>query len=411
LSAEEFASLFCVEAWRALARNKLRSTLAALAIMIGIASVVCVVAIGRTGSERAEEQMRNLGENFVWVEAGSRAPSGVRTGTHGTTSLTLDDAEAILREVPLIKTLTPNVDGMVQVVSGDRNWRTRYRGVGPQYLDIRRWPVAFGAAYTEEDVRRAASVCLVGSTTAEKLFGDSNPVGHMIRVDSQLLLVVGVLAPKGQSMGGQDQDDTIILPWTTAQKKIRGRNMTWLDDIIGSAVTPQMVNPAIDEITKLLRQRHHIRPGDEDDFNIRRPDEIINAQIETSHTVSMLLVGIASIALVVGGIGIMNVMLVSVAERTREIGLRVAVGATELAVKLQFIGEAVMLSLFGGALGIVLGVVGCAAIGRFLGWSIGLPISALVLAPGLSAVVGLSFGFYPARAAARLDPIDALRHE
>jgi putative ABC transport system permease protein len=223
--------------------------------------------------------------------------------------------------------------------------------------------------------------------------------------------VVGVLAPKGQSWGGQDQDDTIILPWTTAQKKIRGRNMTWLDDIIGSAVTPEAVNPAIAEITTLLRQRHHIRPGEEEDFNIRRPDEIINAQIETSHTLSMLLVGIASIALVVGGIGIMNVMLVSVAERTREIGLRVAVGATEWAVKLQFLGEAIMLSLFGGALGILLGLIGCAAIGRFLGWSIGLPISALVVAPGISALVGLSFGFYPARAAARLDPIEALRHE
>src|SRR6267378_7344582 len=288
---ETATELFCTEALRAIGRNKLRSALAGLAIMIGIAAVVCVVAIGRAGSRRAEEQLQSLGDNFVWVEAGSRAPSGVRTGTHGTTSLTLEDAAAILREVPLMKRVTPNVDGSLQVVFGERNWRTHYRGVGPDYLEIKRWNVAGGAPYTEEDVRRASSVCLIGETVREKLFDKVDPVGQTIRAGSKLLIVVGVLERKGQSGPGQDQDDAILLPWTTAQKKIRGRNQTW-----------------------------------EDDFNIRRPDEILKARVETSRTLSALLVAVASIALVVGGIGVMNVMLVSVTERTREIGLRLAVG-------------------------------------------------------------------------------------
>src|SRR5438105_4097765 len=360
-------SLFCVEAVRALLRNKLRSALAAVAIMIGVAAIVCVFAIGRAASRRAEEQLRSLGDNFVWIEAGSRAPSGVRTGTHGTTSLTLEDAEAILRDVPLMKRLTPNVDGSLQVVFRERNWRTHYRGVGPDYLDIKRWQVAEGAPYTEEDVRRVSSVCLIGETVREQLFGAADPVGQSIRAGSHLLVVTGVLARKGQSATGQDQDDTLLLPWTTAQKKIRGRNQAWLDDIIGSAVSPEAVNPAIDQITGLLRQRHRIQRGEEDDFNIRRPDEIIKAQIETSHTLAALLLAVASIALVVGGIGVMNVMLVSVTERTREIGLRLAVGATDGAVQLQFLGEAVMLALLGGLSGVVLGAAGCAAIGAALG--------------------------------------------
>ena len=223
---ETATELFCTEALRAIGRNKLRSALAGLAIMIGIAAVVCVVAIGRAGSRRAEEQLQSLGDNFVWVEAGSRAPSGVRTGTHGTTSLTLEDAAANLREVPLMKRVTPNVDGSLQVVFGERNWRTHYRGVGPDYLEIKRWNVAGGAPYTEEDVRRASSVCLIGETVREKLFDKVDPVGQTIRAGSKLLIVVGVLERKGQSGPGQDQDDAILLPWTTAQKKIRGRNQT-----------------------------------------------------------------------------------------------------------------------------------------------------------------------------------------
>jgi putative ABC transport system permease protein len=403
-------NLFFVEALRALFRNRLRSILAALAIMIGIAAVVCVVAIGRAGSSRAEEQLQNLGENFVWIEAGSRAPSGVRTGSHGTTRLVLSDAEAVARN-PLIKWMTPNVDGSAHVVYGDRNWHTHWRGIDVTYFDIKHWGVALGAHFLEADVENARSVVLIGQTVREQLFGERDPVGEVIRVNEQLFTVVGVLAPRGQTGLGSDQDDTLILPWTTAQKKIRGRSETWLDDIICSAVSPQAVNPAIDEIADLLRQRHHILPGQEDDFNIRRPDEIIKAQIETSHTLEALLIAIASIALVVGGIGVMNVMLVSVTERTKEIGVRLAVGASEGAVRMQFLGEAVMLTLFGGALGILLGVVACMVLGRWLEWTMIVPADAIAAAPLLSAVVGVFFGFYPATRAARLDPIEALRHE
>lgn len=403
--------LFLFEAVRGLWRNKLRSALAAVAITIGIGAVVCVVAIGRAGSRRAEEQLKELGDNFVWIEAGSRAPNGVRTGSHGTTSLTLEDAWAIGRDVPLIKRVTPNVDGKVQLVAGNRNWQTGYRGVGTEYFDIKHWDVSAGALFTDEDVRRASSVCVIGETVREQLFGGVSPIGQPLRIGSQLFVVTGVLARKGQTGMGKDQDDTILLPWSTVQKKIRGKGVLWLDDILCSAVAPDAVVPAIGEIAALLRQRHRIAPGAEDDFNIRRPDEIIKAQIETSHTLETLLISIASIALLVGGIGVMNVMLVSVTERTREIGLRLAVGATEQAIQLQFLGEAVMLTLLGGISGVFLGVLGCFALGRVLGWTMAIPPEAVALAPLFSIAVGMFFGFYPARQAARMDPIAALRHE
>jgi putative ABC transport system permease protein len=405
------ASLFFREAMRALLRNKLRSVLAALSIMIGIGAVVCVVAIGRAGSRRAEEALLNLGDNFVWVEAGSRAPSGVRTGSHATKSLTLADAEAIAREVPQLKLVTPNVDGSAQVIYGNRNWHTHWRGVSPDYLDIKRWPVAEGAPFTDEDVRRSNSVCLIGRTVREKLFDKDDPVGKVIRVQTQLFNVVGVLAAKGQSAIGTDQDDTLILPYTSATTKIRGAAQYWLDDILGSASSLSAVEPAVEEIKALLRQRHHIESGQDDDFNVRRPDEFLKAQIETSHTLEVLLLGIASISLVVGGIGVMNVMLVSVTERTREIGLRLAVGATGAAVQLQFLGESVVLSLFGGALGVALGIVASILLGDTLVWQMTIPPEVLAIAPAFSVLVGILFGFYPARLASRLDPIEALRHE
>ena len=404
------AELFFREAVKSLSRNKLRSTLAAIAIMIGIGAVVCVVAIGRAGSNRAEEQLQNLGENFVWIEAGSRAPSGVRTGSHGTTRLTVADAEAIARQ-PLIKRVTPNVDGHAHVVFGNRNWHTHWRGVNVQWFDIKRWDVSAGAHFLEHDVASARSVVLIGETVRDKLFEGQDPLGQVIRINEQLFRVVGVLQRRGPNAFGSDQDDTVILPWTTAQMKLRGRNAAWLDDILCSAVSPRAVNAAIDDVVALLRQRHHIQPGQEDDFNVRRPDEIINAQIETSHTLELLLIGIASIALVVGGIGVMNVMLVTVTERTREIGIRLAVGATERAVEIQFLGEAVMLTFFGGLLGLLLGAGACVVIGRILGWSTPVPPDAVALAPLVSTAVGIFFGFYPARRAAHLDPIEALRHE
>ena len=406
-----WASLFCREATRALLRHKLRSGLTTLGIMIGIAAVVLVVAVGQAGSARAEAELQKLGDNLVWIEAGSRNIAGARTGSHGTTSLTGEDAEAIRREVPLITRLSPQVDGSIQVAWGNQNWATRFRGETPDYLAIKRWELAAGTVFSDDDVEQAASKILIGQTVREKIFGALDPVGQVMRINGQLFEVVGLLAPKGQSGDGRDQDDWILLPYTTAEKKIRGHGLTWLDDILCSAASAEAVNPAIDRIVALMRQRHHIRPGEEDDFNIRRPDEVLKAQVQASHSLALLLISIASISLLVGGIGIMNVMLASVAQRTREIGLRLAIGATDGSVQLQFLGEAVMLSLFGGLFGVVFSVVGSSGFERALGWPISIPPQAILLAVVSSVGVGIFFGFYPARRAARLDPIAALRHE
>jgi len=406
-----FSASLVSEAVRALSRNKLRSALAALGITIGIAAVVCVVAIGRAGSDRLEEQLNNLGDNLVWIEAGSRNVNGVRSGTRGMNTLTVEDAEAIRREVPMIKSVAPNVDSKVSLVYGNRNWTTQYRGVGPDYFQIKRWQLAEGTAFTEEQVEEAANVCVIGQTVREQLFGAEQAIGQDIRMNNHLCQVIGVMAPKGQSAYGSDQDDAMVLPYTTAQKKLRGKGFTWLDDILCSAVSPQAVNPAIDEITQLLRQRHQIRADQEDDFNIRRPEELIKAQLETKRTVALFLISIASISLLVGGIGIMNVMLVSVTQRTREIGLRLAVGATESSVQMQFLGEAIMLSVFGGVLGIFVGIGSSIVYGRVMEWPMVIPIQILIIAPLFSIAVGIFFGLYPAWRAARLDPIVALRYE
>jgi putative ABC transport system permease protein len=404
-----WAILLC--AVRALWRHKLRSGLSTLGVTIGIAAVVLVVAIGSAGSARTADQLRQLGDNLVWVEAGARNVNGVRTGSHGTTSLTLGDLNAIRAEVPLIKSATPNVDGTVHLGFSRRNWTTHYRGVGPEYVDIKAWTVEQGAVFSRSDVDAAANVCLIGQTVRRQLFGDESPLGQMILVEHQVFQVVGVLGAKGQTGWGQDQDDTIIIPFTTAQTKIRGKGFTWLDDILCSAATAEAVGPAIDQIVRLLRQRHGIAPGQDDDFNIRRPDEIIKVQIETARTFALLLVAVASISLLVGGIGIMNVMLASVTERTREIGLRLAVGATRTAVQLQFLAEGVILSLFGGALGVLLSIASAFAVERALDWSISISLAGMVLASAFSVAVGVFFGFYPARRASLMDPLEALRHE
>ncbi len=403
--------VFVSEAIRALSRNKLRSALSAIGITIGIGAVVCVVAIGTAGSQRAKEQLHNLGDNLVWVEAGSRNVNGVRSGTLGMNNLTMEDAEAILSEVPFIKSVSPQMDGPVLVASGKQNWTTHYRGVTPDFLAIRRWDVAEGEAFTREDVKHAANVCLVGETVRSQIFGDEEPVGRTMRINKQVYRVVGVLAPKGQSVTGYDQDDTVLMPYTTALKRIRGKGFTWVDDIMCSAQSLDVVKPAVDRIKMLLRERHHLRPGVDDDFNIRKPEDAIKAQIAANRTVSNFLISVASISLLVGGIGIMNVMLVSVTERTREIGLRIAIGAKSRSIQFQFLSEAVILSGFGSILGIVVGVAASYIVGYTFGWPMTIPPEALVVAP-LSAIgIGVFFGFYPARRAARLDPIIALRHE
>ena len=393
----------------ALLRNKLRSILTVLGITIGIAAVICVVAIGKAGQARVEQQLNNLGDNFVWIEEGGRAVNGVRTGDHGMPTLTVADAIAIKAQIPLIKSMSPNVDGSIQIIYGNQNWFTSYRGVSPEYFEIKRWFVDQGAFFSHDDVDRAADVCVIGRTVRDQLFGAENPIGKVIRVSTLPCQVVATLAPKGQDVSGRDQDDTVILPYTTVMKKIKGNN--WLDDIVCSAVSADAIRPAGQQAAALLRDRHHLRPDEDDDFNIRNPEDIIKAQIEASRTLTLLLVAIASISLLVGGIGIMNVMLVSVTERTREIGVRVAVGATESAIQLQFLGESVMLSLVGGAAGVALGVLGSTIGGRTLGWPMKFAPEAVVLAVVFSVAVGVFFGYYPARKASLLDPIDALRYE
>jgi putative ABC transport system permease protein len=393
----------------ALLRNKMRSILTILGITIGIAAVICVVAIGKAGQARVEQQLNNLGDNFVWIEAGGRAVNGVRTGPRGTKTLTLGDAAAIKSQIPLIKAVSPNVDQSTQVVYGNQNWYTGFRGVSPEYFDIKRWGIDQGAPFTQDDVDHAAAVCVIGRTVRDQLFGAEDPIGKVIRVKTLPMKVVATMKPKGLSISGQDQDDTILIPYTTAQKKLMG--ITWLDDILCSAVSQDVVKLAGQQVRALLRDRHHLRAEQDDDFNIRNPEDIIQAQLEASRTLTMLLIAIASISLIVGGIGIMNVMLVSVTERTREIGVRVSVGATEEAIQLQFLAESVMLSLVGGAAGVIFGVVGSIFVGRALDWPMELSMKAIVLAAFFSIAVGVFFGYYPARKASLMDPIEALRYE
>ena len=394
---------------RALARNKMRSVLTMLGIIIGVGAVICSVAVGEGASNQVQEQIRSIGDNMIWIEAGGRNVNGLRTGARGTKSLTLGDAKAIVQQVPLVFNVSPHVDTGVQVIYGNQNWFTAVRGVSPEYLAVRRWRVARGSLFFQSDVDYAANVCLLGQTIVDALFGTEDPLGKTIRVKNLPCKVIGVLATKGQSAFGQDQDDVLIMPFTTVQRKIKG--IDWLDDIMCSASSGEAIAPAERQITSLLRERHHLRPDEEDDFNLRHPADIAQASAQSQRVLTLLLSSIASISLVVGGIGIMNIMLVSVTERTREIGLHMVVGATEENVQAQFLSEAVMLSLLGGSLGVLAGVVGSSAISNALRWPTEIPPQAILIAAVFSMAVGVVFGYYPARKAAHLDPIEALRYE
>ncbi|PYV28370.1 MAG: multidrug ABC transporter substrate-binding protein [Acidobacteria bacterium] len=392
-------------ALRALRRNKMRSVLTMLGIIIGVGAVICSVAVGEGASNQVQEQIRSIGNNMIWIEAGGRQVNGVRTGAWGTKSLTLGDAKAIAQQVPLVENVSPHVDTGVQVVYGNQNWFTVLRGVSPEYLAVRRWAVARGSVFFQSDVDRATNVCLLGQTVVGMLFGDDDPLGTTIRVKSLPCQVIGVLAPKGQSAFGQDQDDVVIMPFTTVQRKIKG--IDWLDDVMCSAVSLQAIAPAERQITALLRERHHLRPDEEDDFNLRHPADLAQASAQSERVMTLLLASIASISLVVGGIG----MLVSVTERTREIGLRMALGATEESVQMQFLSEATVLSLLGGSLGVMAGAAGSLVISNTLRWPTQIPPQAILIAAVFSITVGIVFGYYPARKAAHLDPIEALRYE
>jgi putative ABC transport system permease protein len=394
---------------RALARNKMRSVLTMLGIIIGVGAVICSVAVGEGASSQIQEQISNLGDNMIWVEAGGRNVNGVRTGTGGTSTLSVGDLQAIREQIPLVSKVTANVDGNAQIVYENQNWFTHISGVSPDFLSVRRWNMARGIFFTDDDVDHASNVCVLGQTVVTDLFGTEDPLGQTIRVKTIPCRVIGVLASKGQSNFGRDQDDVVVMPYTTVQKKIQG--IYWLDDIMCSAISPAAIAPAEQQIGALLRERHHLRANEESDFNLRHPTEIAEARAGSQRIMTILLASIASVSLLVGGIGIMNIMLVSVTERTREIGLRLAVGATETNVRMQFLGEATVLSLLGGILGVLLGVAGSLFISTTLRWPTQIPAEAMFIAVLFSAAVGVFFGYYPAYKAAHLDPIEALRYE
>src|SRR6266568_382464 len=314
-------------AMRALARNKMRSILTMLGIIIGVGAVIASVAVGEGASEQIQQQISSLGDNMVWIEARGRSVNGVSTGTRGTRTLVLADAKAIEQETPLVYNVSPHVNTQVQIVYQGQNWYTMVRGVAPEYFPVRRLDVARGTSFSQDDVEHASNVCLLGQTVVENLFGSEDPLGATIRIQSLPCRTIGVLSPKGQSPTGQDQDDVIIMPFTTVQKKVKG--IDWLNDIMCSAVSPAAIKPAEEQITALLRERHHLRADEDNDFNLRHPAEIAQAGAESQRIMTILLASIASVSLIVGGIGIMNIMLVSVTERTREIGLRLAIGANE----------------------------------------------------------------------------------
>jgi putative ABC transport system permease protein len=397
------------EALSALRRNKIRSALTMLGIIAGVGSFICVVGVGEAGSKRVEEQLHNVGDNLIWLEAGARARNGVRVGSRGSKTLTLGDWRAVLDQVPGIKSGSPNVDGHIQVVSGNSNWGTQFRGVSPDYFDIRQWTIALGSPFIDDDVEHASTVCVIGQTIATNIFGTANPVGESIRVQGVPFRVLGVLQAKGFSTTGQDQDDFLLLPITTAQKRISGTE--WLDDIYFSAARREDIPETTKRIVALVRERHHLRSGEPDDFNIRTPEEVIRAQLAAANVFTLLLGSAASLSLLVGGIGIMNIMMVSVTERTREIGIRMAIGATDWDIRLQFLSEATIMSLIGGTLGVAAGIGGSYLLRGTLHWDLQLSQKIMFIAVLFSAGIGIFFGYYPARKASQLDPIEGLRFE
>lgn len=404
-----YLSTIIREALQALVRNRIRSLLTMLGIIMGVGSFICVVAVGNAGSSRVENQLSKVGDNLIWVEAGSRARNGVRIGSRGTKTLTEGDVQAVLNQVPGVKSATPNVDGHIQAVYGNLNWGTQYRGVSPEFFEIRKWEFRLGGTFAQDDVDHNAPVCVLGQTVATSLFGDEDPLGKTINIQAVPFKVIGVLQGRGFSATGQDQDDFVVMPVSTAQKRITGQE--WLDDIFFSAASRGAIPEVTRQIRGVMRERHHLRAGDDDDFNIRTPEELIRAQLAAANVFTLLLGSAASLSLLVGGIGIMNIMLVSVTERTREIGIRLAIGATEQDIQLQFLSEAMVMSLIGGALGVLAGVLGSFVLKNALHWEMQISAQIMVIAGLFSAGVGIFFGYYPARKAAQLDPIEGLRYE
>jgi putative ABC transport system permease protein len=393
----------------ALLRNKMRTFLTMLGIIIGVGAVIAMISIGTGARAQLEQQIASLGQNVIIVFSGSFRRGGVASGMGGAGTLELSDVRAIADEIPGVAAVTPEVRAAGQLIAGNKNWNAQLTGVGPDYLQIRNWPLASGTMFADAEVRTAAKVALLGSTVARELFGDGDPVGEVIRIRNIPFVVMGLLSTKGTSMRGDDQDDVVLVPYTSAMKRLTGS--TTIRGMLIQTENAEVMAKVQQEITSLLRQRHRIPEGVEDDFTIRTQAEIADFATSTSRIMTVLLGAIASVSLMVGGIGIMNIMLVSVTERTREIGIRMSVGAKGRDILFQFLIEAIVLSALGGLIGIALGVGTSTFLARQMNWPTLTPVNAVVIAFVFSAAIGIFFGFYPARKAARLDPIESLRYE
>ncbi|MBI5048975.1 MAG: ABC transporter permease [Deltaproteobacteria bacterium] len=396
----------------ALSINKMRSSLTMLGIIIGVAAVIAMISVGSGARAQISKEIASLGSNLLMVWPGTATSGGLRMGFGTTPTLTSDDAKAIAAEVSSVSFVAPVLNGTAQVVYGNQNWSTIVTGTTSNFFELREWPVVSGKVFTQRDVDGATKVALLGQTVVENLFGNEDPLGNIIRIKKIPFKIVGVLARKGQSPIGQDQDDSIYIPLTTAQKRLFGTRFPGMVRmIITKASSPDMIKNAEADITALLRQRHHIMAGKEDDFSVRNLTEMLSTAEQAAKIMSILLGSIASVSLIVGGIGIMNIMLVSVTERTREIGIRMAVGARARDILMQFLIEAVVLAIIGGGIGIGVGAMGSWLISYFAGWEIDISLFAILLAFGFSAITGIFFGFYPARKASRMAPVECLRYE
>jgi putative ABC transport system permease protein len=399
-----------VIAVRALRRNAMRTALTALGMIIGVAAVIVMMALGSGARSTIEAQIRSVGSNLVTVNAGAGRFGPVRGGQGGSSTLTVGDAQAIRDQIAGIRHLTPGLNIRVQAISATGNWSTQAQGSNSELPAIRSWPTVQGSFFGEDDVKLASKVAVLGSVARDQLFGaGTDPVGQTIRIRNQPFRVIGVLSKKGQASFGGDQDDTIIVPYSTVQKRLTGQD--FLREITIQADAGVDLRQMVESVEALLRERHGIPPGGDDDFLVRTLDEMAGVLTQTTDTMTYLLAGIAAVSLLVGGIGIMNIMLVSVTERTREIGLRLSVGARDIDVLLQFLTEAMVLSLTGGAIGVALGFASAKVMTRVMSWSTLVTVDAVLLSFGCAAAIGIFFGFYPARKAAALDPIDALRYE
>jgi putative ABC transport system permease protein len=383
-----------------------------LGIIIGVSAVIAMIAVGSGAKAQIVEHIASMGSNLLIVRSGSSTSGGLRFGSGTVPTLTVDDAKAILTEIPTVRYVAPSLSGVAQVIYGNQNWSTIVNGTSPDVHEIRNWPLASGRSFTQQDMDGANKVCILGKTVVENLFGGIDPISQIVRIKKVPFTVIGVLAPKGQSTWGQDQDDTILVPLTTAQKRLFGMQFPGMVRVISvQAKEPEVMQEAERQITDLLRQRHRLQSSQDNDFTVRNLTEAMSSAEQSAQVMSLLLGAIASISLIVGGIGIMNIMLVSVTERTREIGIRIAVGAKSKDILLQFLIESLILSLIGGMLGIAIGISGTYVLSTFAEWPTLLSLEAILLAFAFAGSVGVFFGFYPARKASLLNPIEALRFE